>query len=166
MSIDDYRTARALIDQHPDESRPRFMGERPDALVAAAEQALGVDFPPSYRAFVKELGAGGAAAREFYGITSDNFTTATIPNGIWLTLQERQDSGLPDHLIVVFDDGDGSYLALDTSRRDDSGENPVVEWIPGASGPGDDLDEVAPDFGALFRERVQEGLAGRGVDVP
>jgi len=165
MSIDDYRAARALIDAHPAEAEPDFMDERPDALIEAAQAALGVTFPPSYRAFVKELGAGDAAAQEFFGVIDDNWADSTVPNGIWLTLQERTDAGLPAHLVVVYEEGDGTYLALDTARVAEDGENPVVAWTPGASRPGDELEQVADDFGALFLERMRDGLASRGADL-
>jgi hypothetical protein len=165
VGIDDYRAARALIEQNAGVAEPDFMDERPDALVDAAEYALGVRFPPSYRAFVKELGAGDALGEEFYGVIDDNFTSSTVPNGIWLTLKHRDTSQLPDELVIVYGEGDGTYLALDTARRDAAGESPVVAWIPGASEPGEQLEEVAPDFGTLFRERIQQGLADAGVDT-
>jgi hypothetical protein len=47
------------------------VGERPEALVDPAEQTLGLRFPPSYRAFVRELGAGDAGGEEFYGVIDD-----------------------------------------------------------------------------------------------
>lgn len=43
-----------------------FAGPREASLVAAAEVALGVALPPTYRRFVTELGAGNAGSREFY----------------------------------------------------------------------------------------------------
>ena len=46
-----------LVAQHPDASF--FIGSRDEELVKAAEAALGLAFPPTYRRFVRELGAGG-----------------------------------------------------------------------------------------------------------
>ena len=161
MSLEDYREAVSLISAHSDSAD--FGGQRPAELVERAEAALGVRFPPSYRAFVRELGAGDVAGEEFYGITSDEFVDSSIPNGIWLTLREREDSGLPEHLVIVYEDGEGDYYAVDTSKEGSEGENPVVLWIPGASQPDDDLEQVADDFGTFFRATVEEGLSRRGL---
>lgn len=160
MSLDDYRAAAAAISEHADSAR--FRGERPAELVERAEAALGVRFPPSYRAFVGELGAGHIAGEEFYGVTDDEFVDSSVPNGIWLTLREREDSGLPEPLVIVYEDGDGGLYAIDTSRPGAGGEHPVVRWVPGVSQPGDELETMAGDFGSLFRETVREGLSQRG----
>jgi antitoxin YobK len=159
--MDDYNAARELIARHDDLAD--FVGERPDELVAAAEAALGTTFSPTYRAFASELGAGDIAGEEFYGVIDDNFDSSAVPNGIWLTLQEREDSGLPEGLIVVYTDSEGSYYALDSRRPKGSGEHPVALWVPGLSAPDDELEPVADDFGALFLERIEAGLARRGV---
>jgi hypothetical protein len=161
MSLADYEAARELVLRHDDLAD--FVGERPDELVAQAEEALGSRFPPSYRSFVGELGAGDIAGEEFYGVIDDNFDSSGVPNGVWLTLQEREDSGLPSDLIIVYGDAEGAYYALDTTRTDGSGEHPVLLWTPGASEPGDDLETVASDFGELFRTRIEAGLSRRGV---
>jgi antitoxin YobK len=124
LSLEDYREAASLIAAYSDEAD--FDGERPAELVERAEAALGVRFPPSYRAFVRELGVGHIAGEEFYGITGDEFVDSSIPNGIWLTLREREDSGLPEHLVIVYEDGEGDYYALDTSEGGNDGENAVV----------------------------------------
>lgn len=62
MSLEDYRAGLLVNDK---EDVADFMDKRPAAIVEAAERALGVDLPPSYRAFVSELGAGDIAGEEF-----------------------------------------------------------------------------------------------------
>jgi antitoxin YobK len=62
-----------------------FVGERSEDLVLAAEVALGHQLPASYRLFVKLLGAGNVGSEEIYGVTSPDFVTSSVPNGIWLT---------------------------------------------------------------------------------
>ena len=133
-----------------------FAGCREASLVAEAERALELSLPPTYRRFVSELGAGNAGSREFYGVTTDNFADSSVPNGIWLTLDERKRFDLPKHLVIVGDTGIGEYYALDTSRRDCSDESPVVIWAPGRSREGDELEVVGPDFGSFFLEAIQE----------
>lgn len=135
-----------------------FAGRREELLVAAAEGALRVALPPTYRRFVLELGAGSVGSRELYGVTTDNFTDAAVPNGIWLTLDERERFSLPERLVLVGDTGMGEYYALDLSRADESGEAPVVIWASGRSQEGDALEVVAPDFGAFFLAAVEEEL--------
>jgi hypothetical protein len=66
-----------------------------------AESALGICFPPSYRAFLQAFGAGSIRGREIYGILDGDYQNSAIPDGIWLTLQERQSSGLPESLVIV-----------------------------------------------------------------
>ncbi len=89
--------------------RARFLGPRDPSLVETAEQALGVTFPPTYRRFVLELGAGCVGWREFYGVTADDFASASVPNGIWLTLDERRECHLPDPLVIVEASSMGEY---------------------------------------------------------
>ena len=161
MSHEDYRVTARIIAEHGDAAR--FRGEQPDELVEQAESALGVRLPPSYRAFVSELGAGHIAGEEFYGVTSNDFVNSSVPNGIWLTLTERQDSGLPEPLVIVYEDDEGDYYALDTAQETGEGENPLVRWTPGVSQPADDLEVVADDFGGFFRETIQDGLSRRGM---
>lgn len=82
------------------------------------------------------MAARGLVERhEDYGVIDDDFESSAVPNGIWLTLQERTDSG----------------------------EHPVVRWDPGVSEPDDELEVVAADFGTLLKTRIEEGLARRGV---
>lgn len=133
-----------------------FAGPRDASLVAAAEDALGLSLPPTYRRFVSELGAGNAGSREFYGVTTDSFTDASVPNGIWLTLDEREQFDLPKHLVIVGDTGMGEYYALDTSQRDSADESPVVIWMAGRAQEGHALEVVAPDFGSFFLQAIEE----------
>ena len=149
------------LDAVRDSDRSRFVGARDPALVTAAEEALGVPLPPTYRRFVTELGAGSVGGREFYGAIDENFVDSSIPDGIWLTLDERERFGFPKHLVIVGDTGMGEYYVLDTSRRDDKGESPVVIWVAGQSQEGDDLEVVAPDFGSFFWEALQQVFGPR-----
>ena len=155
MGLDDLRAGLALVGQHDDEGE--FAGPRPEGLVDQAEQRLGVTFPASYRAFVSELGAGDIAGEEFYGVLDGDFEDSGVPDGIWLTLREREDSGLPEALVVVHSPGDGTLHAIDTSQAA-GGEAPVVTWTPGTSTRDDQLEPVSPDFGTFFRQTVERAL--------
>ncbi len=103
-----------------------FEGPKPESLVVKAESALGLTFPPSYRRFLLEFGCEDINGLEIFGLINDNFDKSTIPNGIWLTLNERQAISLAQIYVIIGDSGDGSYYALDTGQTDAIGENPVV----------------------------------------
>jgi SUKH superfamily protein len=103
-------------------------------------------------------GCGNVAGAEFYGLIDDTFVNSSIPNGIWLTLDERRTSKLPHALILVSETGNGGYYATDTSRRDSQGENPVMVWFPGLSKVGREVEEVAEDFGTFVFQRLRQAL--------
>lgn len=136
-------------------NRAFFAGPRDDSLVAAAEDALGLRFPPSYRRFVRELGAGSVGSREFYGVTTNNFTDSSVPNAVWVTLDERSRFDLPGTLVIIGDTGTGEYYALDTAQRDSADESPVVTWSAAQSQENDVLEIVSLDFGAFFLRAVE-----------
>ena len=104
MSGDDLDWALGAIAQRRADAT--FAGERSEGLVARAEEALGVSFPPTYRRFVCQLGAGNFGSREFYGVIDDEWQDSVVPDGIWCTLSEREE-GLPQHFVVVGAVGDG-----------------------------------------------------------
>lgn len=161
MGMAEYEEALALVRAHRHDAH--FSGQRDEALIAAAEAALGVTFPPIYRRFVRELGAGSIGAEEVYGVTSENFTQGAIPNGIWITLQIRSDSELPASMIVIYDAGESEYFVLDTSHTEPNGECPVVMWYPNWE-PGHGQEIIAPDFGTFFLSVVQDAIAGLDED--
>ena len=150
MSISDLQRAIETIARMPN---AHFDGPKPESLIAGAEHALGLTFPPTYRAFLSCLGCGSLGGYEFYGVIKDDFEHSGVPDAIWLTLKTRKTAGLLDTLILVSDTGYGGYYAIDLSRRAASGESPVVEW------QAFDTPEVhrliAEDFGAFLWEIVE-----------
>ena len=100
-----------IIEANP--NRGFFAGSRDSGLIAAAENALGCRFPPTYREFLSRLGAGNLGAFEFYGITTGNFESGKVPNGIWLTLKHHRAGRVPSNLLVIGDTGDGSYYCIE-----------------------------------------------------
>lgn len=148
MSMADYQRARAIIRQN--RSKGRFAGERPEQLVQKAELTLGVRFPPTYRQFLLDYGAGNFGPVEFYGVIDEDFENSSTPDGVWYTLTERTQADLPRDLIVVGDTGTGELYCLDLS----TGDGPVV-----VVDPASDMayrEQVAPDFGAFLLQRIQQ----------
>lgn len=154
MSNSDLEAALADLDRNTD--KVHFTGPASSAAVAEAERALGVRFPPSYRAFVERYGAGSIAGRELYGVLDDPVAPGP-PNVVWVTERARQDFGLPRQFVVLVDFDDSSAVALDSSLSASDGEQPVLRIWPGE--PGDVIDsELARDFGAFLKRFVDERL--------
>jgi hypothetical protein len=55
------------MDSLPQITNAEFLGPKDESLVASAERALEFTFPPTYRLFLKRLGAGSIRGCEFYG---------------------------------------------------------------------------------------------------
>jgi antitoxin YobK len=127
-----------------------FAGERSEELVEAAEKALGFSFPPPYRLFVRELGAGSVGADEIFGVTSADFEKSTVPNGVWLTLAARRNWHLPGWMMVVYFDGGVDYYVMDVRVPDP----PLVVWRPGVTRSPEDLTIMHESFGDFLADIV------------
>ncbi len=147
MSMRDYMSAVDLIKSSGDGD---FEGKKTDLLIKKAEKALNVEFPPTYKRFLKDFGCGDIRGEEFYGLINGEFDDSTLPNGIWLTLRERDEMGLPNEYVIIYATGDGNYCALDTANIDDAGECPVVSL----SANGARVEVVAEDFGKFFYDTI------------
>jgi antitoxin YobK len=113
MSIEDVDQALALIAEHRDEGT--FAGPADDATIERAEALLGLTFPPTYRRFLRHLGAGDIWGEEFYGIVDEELEEPLVPNVVGLALAERSAGSLPVHLLPVYALGDGTIFGLDFS---------------------------------------------------
>ena len=69
--MQDYEAAVARMLEHPAEMD--FVAPRDETLVARAEDATGQRFPPTYRRFLRDFGAGAFGSQELYGIVDDDF---------------------------------------------------------------------------------------------
>jgi hypothetical protein len=151
MGMEKYRRARELIAKA---GGGDFVGPKPESLVARAEAALGLRFPPSYRQFVLDLGAGDIGGFEVYGLVDDDFEDARVPDAIALTLDARR-SGLDPRYILIGTLGDGSHDCLDTGHPHPNGEAPVVQL----SSEFEDPVTLADSFGEYFLTEVQDALS-------
>lgn len=156
MTLEHLSEALALIAKNPEETD--FEGAKPEELVQKAEKALGVIFPPTYRAFLKNLGCGDVAGEEFYGIIDADFENSGIPDAVWFTLEERKTGGLPLSYVIIGALGDGELLALDTKGAAGGGEGPVLLLPEGYSQPGAVIETLSEDFGEFFYRTVKEAL--------
>ena len=102
-------------------------GPASEAQVAAAEEALGCAFPPSYRTFLRRFGAlrlptDLSVVHDFIGLG-----TTEIKSVVEQTLTGRAENRLPACLIVVGMGADyREWFCLDIDRSNDDGECPIV----------------------------------------
>jgi len=155
MAIEDVDRALALIAEHRDDGT--FAGPADDATIERAETLLGLTFPPTYRRFLEQLGAGDIWGEEFYGIVDEELENPLVPNVVGLALAERNAGSLPDHLLPVYGVGDGTIFGLDFNATAEQ-EPPVVSWH---GDPEAGTEAEAADFGA-FLLQVVESARGSG----
>lgn len=108
-----------------------WYGPQPESTIAEVEAALGVIFPPSYRAFLGRYGGGGIRAMGgFSGIWNGDALRLNQGCLYGDTLRLRSDRGAPPYLVLVSAvHGSEEHFppaCLDTSRVDAAGECPVV----------------------------------------
>jgi cell wall assembly regulator SMI1 len=149
MSIQDFEKAIELIEEF---GGGDFEGPKDESLIKKAEQKLGVKFPPTYRRFLASHGCGDVEGLEIYGVIKDDFDNSGIPDAIWITLKERQDSKIDANLVLISADGTGSYFAINTAVCDSDGESPVVLWEPGFGV----REKIADSFGVYFFGALNE----------
>ena len=145
MPTPDFLAAIEEMDENP--SLCKFSGPMPAASVAAAEKALGVTFPASYRDFLLRFGAGNFGSFDVFGLTDPEFAAPHVPNAVWYTLQERK-SGLPPALVALATDFMGTLVCLDTGSLSGD-EAPVVSWKEGKITP------LAATFSLFLRDGVE-----------
>jgi hypothetical protein len=146
--MQNYKKACQLLEQA---GGGGFAGPKTESLVAKAENALDVKFPPTYRQFLLELGCGGIDALEIYGLINDNFEKSSVPNGIWVTLQMRKSINLKHSYVIIGDGGDGSQYAIDTGNINHQGECPILHL----SIDGEENVIVADSFGTYLLDSIK-----------
>src|SRR4030042_816764 len=148
MSIKDLEMAFEILK----EKKCHVSGQKPLEYIDKAEKVLGLKFPNSYKEFLLKRGCGNVRSYEFYGIVDDDFENSSVPDGIWLTLDEREKNNLLHEYILIGDANEGWY-ALDTSKMNNEGECPVVIWQH-HSLPKEKIEVIASDFGKFFLDQV------------
>jgi hypothetical protein len=100
-------------------------GPQSESAILELEKALGVNLPPSYRAFLRRFGSMAIYDSTVSGILQGRpLETRTG----WLygdTMQLRRKKSSLSNLLVIQPDDEGPYC-LDTQRPSPDGELPVV----------------------------------------
>lgn len=155
-----------------------------DDDIAAAEAILGCAFPPSYRAFLRQVGGlslpphlgvvhdivglHGDAGDEPTAAADDDHAGAAWPAALRRggvvehTLAARRSHRLGDNLVVVgLGAGSREWFCLDVRRTDEDGECPVRLYDAGDRA----LDgEFYSDFGRMVEEVL--GFVAQQLEVP
>jgi hypothetical protein len=120
----------ALERQIAESRRARFGKGVPEQVVAAAEQVMGIAFPPSYRWWLGRYGAGYLGGYELQGLApvmpSERDPSEVFIGDVVQTFRCNIANGQPAHLVEILNyDGDEIYY-LDMSATAADGEAPVV----------------------------------------
>lgn len=152
MSIQNYQKAVSIIEAN--KSKGFFAGPRTEELISLAEETLGLKFIGAYREYLKNYGAGNFGAQEIYGIINDDFENSSVPDGIWYTLTERNEIGLPNNFLIIYDTGSDELYCLDFQRLNSDNEPAVVSFVPGIDLNKQRYELLANDFGDFLLDMV------------
>ncbi len=98
-----------------------FFGGASEEDIRNAEEILGLKFPQSYRAFLKEYGSGGICGVEILGIEGNLGASVVKATERWRKL------GLDKKLIVIEDSGEFVRCMYSADVNDER----VYSWIRG-----------------------------------
>jgi hypothetical protein len=125
--------------------------------IAAAEDQLGLAFPPSYRLLVEEFGTWDIAGQEFLGVYRTPAMGEKLLGSVAETLDARTGYGMPSDLVVVMFDGMGGLVVLDASRADGKGEYPVLVWNPGLA-DRESMERLGESFGPFALDQCRRAV--------
>jgi SUKH superfamily protein len=145
------RVRRRLVEKKADFT---LAGPQTEANVAAAEEALGISFPPSYRTFLRKF--GHVAFPTHLGIVHDfvGIDAKAPGNGVVeRTVNGRSENRLRDNLVVVGLGANYSeWFCIDVNRAGSDGEAPIFLFDA-------QLNEIDQQFYDSFEEMVREVLS-------
>jgi SUKH superfamily protein len=169
MKSDTIKLVERVRRRLSESERPcEIAGPVPESAISAAEEALGVTFPPSYRTFLRTFGGIAIPAHlgvvhEFVGVASPSSARPSAQDDVVRrTLTARAERKLADHLVVV---GMGAefqeWFCLDVSRPRPNGECPVLLYDPRDNA----LDQqFYDDFGQMLQEVM--GFVADNLEQP
>ena len=158
------RVRRRLTVPGDSDNRCQIAGPVPESAISAAEEALGVTFPPSYRTFLRTF--GGLAIPHHLGIVHDFVGVSPAVDEesdvVHRTLRAREERRLAEHLVIVGMGADEQeWFCLDASREDAKGENPILMF----DARDNALDQqFYDDFGQMLAEVM--GFVADSLDQP
>jgi hypothetical protein len=132
--------------------RGKWLGPVMEAEIVAAEEALGVVLPGSYRRFLLEFGSGIVGSHEIDGLGGPG---DRVPSLLWL-VEDLRKSGIkrPTQVVPFHAEGDGDYSAVLAAPLAGQPAGAVVYWSPRR----DDVRDIRPGYPTLedwFAARVR-----------
>jgi hypothetical protein len=106
-----------------------------DTEIEAAGRELGIEFPRSYQAFLRCVGAARIQSLELFGLPR---------NGLWgdvVLMNQLMSIPLPPACVMIGRDGKGRVYCLDTSCWNADKECPILVFSQGKVGV-----RIAPTF--------------------
>ncbi len=155
MPLKDYEESKRLVEEHF--ALSDFKGPCDVELIDKSEKTLEIQLPLTFRLFIADFGVDAFGAEEFYGINKDNFLEESHRNIVLANIRDRESYGHEKYLILFYAVGDGTYLALDTSRMVNN-ECPVVRCYCGPCSQSNKLKVCAQDFGEMFLNLTTEEI--------
>ena len=148
--------AKKIIDEN--EEIGDFVGRVSENIISDAEEILGINFPKSYKEFIKNYGAGNFGSEEIYGIINGDFENSGIPDAVWFTIKQRKELKIPNNLIIIYFTGGEEYFCLDTSKMNDEMECPVVSYVIGNEIGVNELEIVFCNFSEFLLNVIQQEI--------
>lgn len=92
-------------------------GSKSDEQIKHMEKILNVTLPPSYKEFIKKYGSGGIGSKDFFGIDKNVEESESVT-----TTLDKRNYELPLKYVIITNDEDGSYCAIDCSKKINMGK--------------------------------------------
>lgn len=150
MSFQDYEKAMLLA---PERQYYTTVGGKSEDEIQRSEQLLGVKFSPQCLDFYQKFGYMSFFGCEIFGIDPDD--EELEGNSVAYALNDRQEYGLPDEWIPIFNFDDGNMAYLDYATLNDASEPRVIMAFYNGS-EYEITDVLAEDFGAFILQLLEE----------
>lgn len=153
MSLEHYKEAVKFIARHANHAA--WSGPCSLKSIDKAEEILAIKLPNTFRLFLATFGTGHFGSNEFYGIDQNDITMSQYDSFVYNNILYRKNCDHAHHLILFYEVGDGTFLALNTARFIED-ECPVVRCFPLPHALDDELEICAEDFGEMFLTLITE----------
>ena len=156
MSYQNYKEAMELA---PKCKFYTTVGGRSEEEIYKSEELLGIKFSRQCRDFYEKYGYLSFFGNEIFGIDPNDDSGELEGNSVAYALNDREEYGLPEAWIPVYNFDDGYMAYLDYSSLNDEGEPCVI--VAGFNGEEYEAEEtIAEDFGEFVLHLVMEQLEG------
>lgn len=156
MSYQNYKEAMELA---PKCKFYTTAGGKSQEEIEKSEELLGIKFSKQCREFYEQYGYLSFFGNEIFGIDPDDDSGELEGNSVAYALNDREEYGLPDEWIPIYNFDDGFMAYLDYSSLNDEGEPCVIA----AEYNGSEYqaeETIAEDFGEFVLQLVKQELEG------